>query len=172
MKHIGFTGGSSIRQIGTVADMVLFFDCLNLFVVSENPRENWKLITERLYKKYVRLEELVETCALMERARTMFEKIPSSSVNRVSRDSFDSELYNIDFSVPILSDLFAKYFIGFFYCAESSSINYEEFNGNKAYRYEPVMTVITDLPDYMIACQRSLEEYDLLRFEDPPFWLR
>ena len=68
-KHVGFVGGDLISEIGTEYDMSLFFKCVNLFVIQEYPNENWGIITDRPYKKYLKHNELNEAEELMNKIK-------------------------------------------------------------------------------------------------------
>lgn len=54
MKNIGFMGGSSIFETGTIQEMVGFFDYLS----GMNTSDLEKQLIDRLYKKYIRYQEL------------------------------------------------------------------------------------------------------------------
>ncbi|EYU13684.1 MULTISPECIES: hypothetical protein [Photorhabdus] len=172
MRNIGFSGGSSTKELGTVNDVVLFFECLKLFVEQKYPEQNWHLLTDRLYKRYLRQEEIEDAKAQMEQVRQLFMNLPSSSVEWGTVSLANVEESRLDLSFPMLSDVFFRYFDAFSYCIESAKVNYEEFKSYPDYKYEPVKIVITDMPLYMEDQYRSLEQYDALSPDDPPFWLR
>ncbi|OHT22749.1 hypothetical protein ABRP32_07615 [Providencia manganoxydans] len=54
MKKVGFLGGSSIVETGTIQEMVGFFDYLSSMDVSSEE----KALIDRLYKKYIEYQEL------------------------------------------------------------------------------------------------------------------
>ena len=76
MRMIGFSGGSSICELGPASDVVLFFDCLKAYVEQESQDQDWGLLTDRLYRRYLRLEELEKASSLMEQARQIFAQNP------------------------------------------------------------------------------------------------
>ncbi|MEX9876173.1 hypothetical protein AB7X03_22505 [Providencia rettgeri] len=54
MKKVGFLGGNSIVETGTVEEMMVFFDYLYAMVTSSAERE----LINRLYKKYIKYQEI------------------------------------------------------------------------------------------------------------------
>ncbi|EPK8019648.1 hypothetical protein KKI84_000727 [Providencia rettgeri] len=54
MKSIGFMGGSSIFETGTVQEMIDFFDYLS----GENIPDLEKELIDSLYRKYIRYQDL------------------------------------------------------------------------------------------------------------------
>ncbi|EGM1627971.1 hypothetical protein IRP42_004616 [Salmonella enterica] len=54
MKKVGFLGGSSIVETGTVQEMIDFFDYLS----GENIPDLEKELIDSLYKKYIRYQDL------------------------------------------------------------------------------------------------------------------
>lgn len=167
---IGFCGGSSICEVGTASDVVLFFECLDYFVVKNNPERDWSLLTDRLYRRYLKLEELSSAAMLMNEVKEIFSKIPSSEVDWKPELIGNKSKTWLDPSHPKLADVFIKFFENFAYCVESAKLNYEAFKSYPGYQYEPVKTVPTDLAGIATEKTRSLQEYDAL--EGKPFWLR
>lgn len=54
MKKVGFMGGSSIFETGTIQEMIDFFD----YLLGLNTSSAEKDLIDRLYKKYIRYQEL------------------------------------------------------------------------------------------------------------------
>ena len=171
MRKIGFNGGSSIYELGPAPDVSLFFDCLRTYAELGHPELDWRLLTDRLYRRYLRLDELERASSLMEQARQIFAQIPAESGVEWPSSMFgDPEKSSLDPSQPTLADVFDKYFDGFARCVESARLNYEAFKSYPGYTYEPVRTVISDLAGFMRDKNKPLAEYDAL--EGEPFWLR
>ena len=171
MRKIGFSGGSSICELGPSSDVVLFFDCLKGYVEREHSDQDWSLLTDRLYRRYLRLDDLDKALALMERARQILMQYPAASAvewDVLLADDPERSWLNPD--QPTLAEVFSKYFEHFAYCVESARINYETFKSYPGYVYEPARTVISDLPGFARDKNKSLAEYDAL--EGKPFWLR
>ncbi|QCX49533.1 hypothetical protein [Ralstonia pseudosolanacearum] len=166
MRTIGFHGGSSLCELGTVSDVVLFFDCLSMYVESARPEQDWSLLSDRLYRRYLREDELDAALRLMEQAKQIFSTHPAATaVNWDPALLGDRQRTWLDPTRPTLADVFAKYFECFSHCVESSKIFMSSWN-----MYKPVRTVIADLPDFAVEKKRSLEEYDSL--EGEPLWRR
>ncbi len=163
MRLFGFHGGSSIRELGSVSDMVLFFECINFYAAKKYPETDWSLLTDRLYRRYLRLEELDEAVKLMSKVKEIFSTLPNSAIDWP--EDFDLTKTRLDKNLSTLENIFEKYFRGFFYCVKSAQLHYETFKS-----YKPVRTGTTDTPYYIDDKNRPLEEYDQL--EGKPFWLR
>ncbi|EMD2717158.1 hypothetical protein ACFO72_003802 [Enterobacter roggenkampii] len=98
MKHVGFIGGSSIVELGSPSEMEDFFSFF-----FNNLKENKNhAILERLYKKYVRLEELDE-------------------IKQITQELKDS-------LAPDIKDKYSKYISGIEICIESAKLFYESWN--------------------------------------------
>ncbi len=171
MRNIGFSGGSSIRELGPAPDVVLFFNCLRTYAEQDHPEADWSLLTDRLYRRYLRLEELDNASVLMERVRSIFsEKSAASSIEWDSTILANTEKSWLNPNQATLAEVFSKYFRSFSYCVESAKINYDALKSEPGYSYEPVRIVISDLQGFARDQNKPLAEYDAL--EGDPFWLR
>lgn len=166
MHTIGLTGGSSLCELGTVADVSMFFECIRIFVLPAYPSHDWTLVTERLYKRYLDLHELDQASMLLCQAKEIFSDIPVAAVEWASRIAPGSRL---NLTRGTLSDVFAKYFESLSHCIEAAKINYEGFKSFPGYSYEAVRLVISDQPWFINEKMRPLAEYDAL--EGTPFWM-
>jgi hypothetical protein len=170
MRIIGFDGGSSLCELGPASDVVLFFDCLKTYAEQDHPEKDWSLLTDRLYRRYLRVEELYMASALMEQAQQIFAKHDAaSSVNWEAKEGHAGKSW-LNPNQSTLADVFSKYFENFAHCVESAQINYETFKSYPGYSYEPVRVVIADLPGFARDKNKPLAEYDAL--EGKPFWLQ
>jgi hypothetical protein len=168
MKLIGITGGSSLCELGPASDVQLFFDCLNTFVVSKHPEKDWSLLVDRLYKRYLRLDELDSAVVLMEQARKSFVNQSSEAVDwKLSIKMAPGT--RLDSTKKTLVEIFENFFDHFIHCVESAKTNYEGFKSYQGYKFEPVRIVVSDQPWFIVEKNRPLEEYDTLI--DKPFWL-
>lgn len=167
MRKIGFDGGHTVYELGPVSDVVLFFECLNSFVVSQYPDQDWSLLTDRLYRRYLRREELERSFALMERARSIFSTLPSASVEWDEGLQTDRDKTWLDSRQDTLGAIFSRYF-DLFSKAKDSAISFlDEFG-----IYQPVRVLVSDMPALIVEKKRPLNEYDALGLSDLPFWLR
>lgn len=137
MKNIGFMGGSSMVELGSASEMADFFTCFFSNLRKDRNRE----VLERLYKKYVRIEELDE-------------------VVQMTKDLKEDLL-------PDIRNKYSKYISAIEICIESAKIFYESW-GN----YQPLKVGRTDIPFYLDDKERPMEQYDELRQDDLPLWLR
>ncbi|EHP37818.1 hypothetical protein OR16_40744 [Cupriavidus basilensis OR16] len=165
MRKIGFHGGCRICELGPVSDVALFFECLKTNAEYDCPAQDWSLLTDRLYRRYLRLEELAAASALMGQVRLIFAGLPASAVEWDPSMVGNAEKTWLDPSLPTLADVFRKYFEHFADVRSSAESFLKDFN-----IYQPVRVVISDLPGFARDKNKPLAEYDAL--EGKPFWLQ
>ncbi|WP_082079831.1 hypothetical protein [Cupriavidus basilensis] len=166
MRKIGFHGGHSIYELGPAPDVALFFGCLKTYAENDHQEQDWSLLTDRLYRRYLRREELDETLALMEQVRQIFAQVPAKSgVEWDSKMIGDPQKSWLDPYQPTLAEVFSRFFENFVKACGSAKSFVEVFN-----IYQPVRVVISDLPGFARDKSKPLEDYDAL--EGEPFWLR
>lgn len=162
MRNVGFNGGSFLCELGPAEDVELFFFCVSAYAAPSHPERDWSLLSDRLYRRYLRQEELGDAAELMTIAFDAFARVPSSAVDWTK---FSGGVTRLDSTRGTLADVFSKYFESFTRCVESSRTFFEDWSV-----YQPVRTVVADLPDYMHDKKRPLEEYEVLT--GSPFWWR
>ena len=168
MKTIGLTGGSTLCELGPTTEVQMFFDCLRMYVVQRRPDLNWALLTDRLYRRYLRLDELDVASELMGQAKQEFSSVTNQAIDwRNMSDGFATNRLEMK---GCLAETFDRFFESFTHCVESAKINYEGFKSYPGYKYEAVRLVVADMPEFLADKKRPLEEYDAL--EGEPFWLR
>ena len=165
----GFIGGGSIFNLGTDSDMRLFFDCISYYVLPKYPDQNWSLITDRLYRRYLKLEELDAAVALM--------KLVEKEFKQLDREAFDwSKILsgqvksNLDRSKSTLFEIFGKYFEAFYESIECAIRNYEWFKSDPDYKYQPVMVIISTIPYCISYSMITLSVFDNLQPDEKPIW--
>jgi hypothetical protein len=164
MKNVGFFGGSSLFELGPVADVQLFFDCISSFVIPKYPLLDWTLLTDRLYRRYLALVELEPAQLLMDHVQETFNVTASDNVNWGNiTDSLS--VTRLNYQNPLLVDIFSKYFEAFSHCRESAEIFLSTFN-----QYQPLKIVVSDMPSFYKDKNRPVQDYDTL--EGDPFWKR
>lgn len=163
MKTIGLYGGSSLLELGPAADVQLFFDCVNRFVVPKKPECNWDIVTDRLYRRYLRAEELPVADKILNIARCVLVTVSTSEVDW-GYISAPSSVTRLDPRKQTLGEVFSDYFEKFSRCRESAETFYKTFK-----TYQPVKIVVTDIPAFVTDKKRSPEEYDAL--SGAPFWV-
>jgi hypothetical protein len=163
MKHVGFHGGSSIRELGSASDMLCFFLVLsNIAGLSEEDL----LLLDRLIRKYLRMEELASASVMMSSAKRALSATPIDM--DVLKDlGWTEENEYLNAKGDNLAEMFIKYFMAFEHCVESARGFFDDWG-----TYQPVQAIISDMPKYWDDAMRPLEEYDSLGPSDPPFWLR
>ena len=166
---MGFYGGSSMYELGSTSDMVLFFDCIN-YVAQQHPETNWSLINDRLYRRYLRIEELDDASRLMDEIKVYFSKLPSTFIDWSNESSSKPITTKLNAYLPTLEDVFADYFKAFNHCISSAKSTHEAFQFESDYIYQPVKIGTTDIPNYILDKDISLAEHDSLK--DEPFWLQ
>ncbi len=169
MKTIGMKGGSSVCDLGPAPDVEAFFACVRKHAVPATPALDWRLLTDRLYRRYLRLGELDAAIGLMQHVRRSFGSVPGEDVDWRALGVVESRSALV-LTAGSLDRVFGKYFEHFETCVESARVNLETFRDDPSYEYEPVMLVIADLPWLIEDTDRPLEAYDELN--GPPFWAR
>jgi hypothetical protein len=164
MKNIGLFGGPTVAELGPAADVQLFFDCIASFVVPAVADRDWPLVTDRLYRRYVRREDLEPTQELINEVQNRFGAVASSAVDW-TEIAGPNAVTRLDPAKPTLAAVFAAYFERFADCRGSAQIYFQTWQ-----QYRPVKIGITDLPDAITEKNRPLAEYDSL--EGEPFWKR
>lgn len=128
---------------------------------------DWSLLTDRLYRRYLRLDELETATALVAQVKQTFAALPSTTADWPNLNSGVIRT-RLDPSRKTLAEVFEEYFESYKHCVESAQINYEGFRAFPGYEYEPVRLVVSDQPWFLVEKRRPLEEYASL--EGPPYW--
>jgi hypothetical protein len=164
MKNVGFCGGYSILELGPVADMQVFFYGIGIAASRLPIGEDSRLLTDRLYRRYLRLDELGQATHLLQEIQKIMQQIPTKSVDW-GDFKWDKSQTNLEKSKKNLAELLERYFDS----AYEIIVDAQHFE--KTFKkYTPVMTAVTDLPRVITDTKRPLAEYDAL--EGDPIWLR
>ncbi|WP_374974373.1 hypothetical protein [Acinetobacter venetianus] len=143
MNMVGFCGGGLMHESGTPNEIQIFFETLKFVEQVTFNDLDCSLVLDRLYRRYVRFEDIDKTKQVMDYYKTVLVK--------KSED---------ESSNPLL-----KYFRHFDSSVSSALSFYQAFG-----EYLPVKISVVDLPWYLLEKHRPLEEYDQL--EGEPFWMR
>jgi hypothetical protein len=171
MRNIGITVVSCTSQLGSVTDVCFFFDLIKHFVVNKYPDQDWSLLTDRLYKRYLKFEELEPAAALMAQVKQVFAALPRDSVDFEGYEESKATKNNqLDSTKATLADIFEDFFVVFNEACEELKYYYEKYPDETWYHALPLRFVITDLIPCSRERDRPLAEYDAL--EDKPFWLQ
>ena len=163
MVNVGFDGGTSLFELGSISDMQFFFDCIKIFAVPRHPDCDWYILTDRFYRRYLRPEELVPAQRLMDKVQVVFERTPSSALDW-SNMALPNAVTSLDPYRPNLAEIYEKYFKAFSHCRESAEISHVE------HEYQPLRVVVTDLSRFFADKDRPFAEYENL--EGEPLWKR
>ncbi|HEV2678012.1 MAG TPA: hypothetical protein VGV37_26005 [Aliidongia sp.] len=164
MFNVGFYGGSEIRELGPASDMQVFFGCTRLAASYATPDEDYSLLTDRLYRRYLRLNELNPATDLVSKARKVLNTMPADRVDwpKLGWDPLSTRL---NISSGSVGDVLVRYLDG----ARDLISNARGFE-KRFHSYKPVITIVTDTPRFYIEKSRPLADYDAL--EGEPVWLR
>jgi len=166
IKKVGIMGGDTTYDLGPLKDVVLFFDCLSYFVVDRFKMKDWGLLSDRLYRRYLRIDELKPASELMDNVRSIFSGLSSGEVDWGDGIQGDMEKTWLDASQENLAMVFKRHFDRFDKAKESALYEYESY-GN----YYPVRLTASNFPCFAMEEMRPLSQYEELGAEDEPFWL-
>lgn len=161
MKTVGFHGGCDLIELGTICDVKSFFYCVNEFVDVEKS-SRFKVITNRLYKHYIALEQLDLALSVMDEIKIFFSEINPS---KIDWEQLIEQETRLDITRSNLAEVYGNYFEKFIRVVEVAKLFNKEFE-----LYKAVKIVITDAPEYSSFTRLSLDKYDALIGE--PLWLR
>lgn len=170
MYKVGFTGGSSIVEVGSANGMNAFFALIREST-RRSPERDWSLISDRLFKRYVRQEDLQSTKRDLEDIRALFSVVQATEVNKVlGMEELASA--SLTKGAESLSESFSRYFDAAFHCIESAEVNFAMFGSAPEYEYsyEPVIVIRSEMPAYLVDSRIPLSDYDELTGN--PFWLQ
>jgi hypothetical protein len=167
MNNIGFDGGNVIYEMGPLADVCLFFRCLEDYTPMVCRDYNWHLISDRFYRRYLSKEQLNDALIVMKRIEESFVGVSSEVVYADSSFQEVKEITRLNLGQETLAGVFKRYFVNFGKAKKSAEAFLEDFN-----IYRPLRVLPSDIPAMFIEGDRPLSEYDALGPTDPPFWLR
>ncbi len=163
MKTIGIEGGSLVCELGSAPDVLAFFACINEYVTPSIRDKNQDLILDRLYRRYLKRDELDAAAVFLKTTKSIFNEVRTSSISwtewGVGKDTTRLKL-----DARTLAETFDHFFESFVLCKESAEVFFESWN-----EYQPIRILISDTAWLMVEHQRPLSEYDEL--DGPPFWL-
>lgn len=164
MNTVGIFGGGLLCELGPVSDAQAFFWCLNTYVVKKDSTTEYSLLTDRLYRRYLNLQDIDHARKLMTRVEEFFTKIPGKLVDWPS-SGIDRAATCIEVDGLNLSVIFSKYFTCFEDCARADRGFFEDWRKSLPLRF-----IISDLAGFAEGKERPLDHYDMLTGD--PFWLR
>jgi len=170
MYKVGFNGGGTLIEVCDVSVMEAFFLLIRDHATTLSEAE-LALVGDRLYRRYVRLEDAEATRLVLASIRQSFSELPVAMLDGrlPDKDRVENPLSNTD---GTLAGAFSKHFDAIERCLESAEVNLRHFSGKPEfdYKYEPVVVIRSEMPGFMLDKRISLSAYDGL--DGPPFWLR
>ena len=160
---IGLHGGNSMWELGSPRDMLVFFGCLDRLARPSLSEAGRFVLFDRLFKRYLRPEDLDEAVSAMTIARRCFQltAVDDALLTRLGLDKNDTALR---LEEADLAKMFQKYFDAIFHCIESYRLG-KQMAG---YFYNPVKVSRTDLPGFAEDKARDPKLYDELT--GTPYW--
>lgn len=150
--RVGFMGGSSMFDLGDVDSMMRFSDVI---VRLSDDYPDARFLHDRLFRTYVRLEDVGGILFLMRHAK-----------GRLVEGVEANDLETVDITVDKVGEI-NRYFDAFEYCVENSVYFYHRWKILK-----PVRVVRVDTLGYLQDSGRSLESIGQLEDSAVPFWQR
>jgi len=144
--------------------MLTFFNCIRLVSSRLLPDLDSSLLTDRLYRRYLKLDELDATTDLLARLQETLIGLPADSVNW-SEFGWEESSTGLDPTLKNIAEVLARHLDG----AVDLIRNAKKFE-KRFHIFKPVITIITDTPRFYAERNRSLVDYDAL--EGEPMWLR
>ena len=160
---MGFHGGNSIWELGSPQDMVVFFACLDYQTRSTLAEAGRFVLLDRLFKRYLRLEDLDEAVSAMKIAKEQFRLVTVEDSHLIEL-GLDKDNTALRLEETNLAKMFAKYFDALPDCVRSYRSGKRMFG----YYYNPVKVSRVDLPGFTEENARPTEAYDEL--VAPPYW--
>lgn len=163
--RLTFTGGDLILQIGSLNDLLCFFNIIEKYAAPSLDDTDRQLVLDRLYKRYLRIDETPVAVEAMRRVQNALLHVPTSSVNW-DNHHIKSGQTTFDLQEGTVAGAVSHFFKAFPRCAESTMY----CNNQATHRFfRPVKICRSDFGSLDREDRRPLEEYDAL--DGPPFWL-
>tara|TARA_B110000438_G_scaffold281377_1_gene307497 strand:+ start:353 stop:886 length:534 start_codon:yes stop_codon:yes gene_type:complete len=159
MKTIGYCGGGLLFRLGNEEEVESFFDCIRILQTSN---DNFDQIVDRLYRKYIKFEDLDLARDAMRSIALLFKEANFEDV--VSKISVPSTT-KLNFDRNNLFDIYSKFFSGFEDVIESSKYFYEDYG-----KYQPISIVVVDIPAYDKYKRLPVSVFE--KVQRSPIWLR
>ncbi len=165
VRHVGLAAGQRLMQLGTVPDVHLFFSCIPHAAVNHQDK-SWEVIFDRLYRRYLRPEDLDPAASLMAILKPWFFAQPVDFVDWSKMVPGQSIL---DPRRKTLGQVFANFFS--YFDISVGSAKYQIDNHGYGPLASVVRLVIADMGDFIRYDQeRPLADYDKLARNAPPYW--
>lgn len=161
--NIGWFGGGLICELGPPAEVQSFFSSIQRYAIAQAPNEDWDIITDRLYMRYVPHEHTEMALEIMRQVERIFHQTPFDPTDK-ALSGLDRKNSQIEWDAETLGEAYAHYFDFYVECSESIS-HLLACNMHA----EPLRIIVTDMPQRGIEEQRPLNVYDAI--DPPPLWI-
>lgn len=166
VKKVGVLAAMTLAEIGYETDLSAFFNAVVRLLENDNPGSVYPWVTEKLYRRSLKEDELILVNQQLNDIFDAFSKIDSSSVDLIAL-GLNFERTAFDINAKKLSTLFKRVFEAYTEALECTVVYRQEFN-----EYIPVRLGITDTPYYIEDVNRPEYEYESIDISSPPFWLK
>ena len=158
----GLYGGGHLLVLGTKNDMTSFYRLIHHYC---KDIENIELISDRLYKKYVKKDDVDKTLDVMYLIGESFKKVSIESLENKKDYIIDSAL---NWKKDTLFDVYAKVFDRFPHIIQMFKYFLEDVGFDSDVL---IKTVIASIPYTDWIKELPQELFDNLTDEDEPFWM-
>ena len=163
--RLAFTGGSRINQVGSLDDLLCFFEITRKYAAPLLNDVDRFLLLDRFYKRYVRIDETSEAVEAMRRVQSSLSHISASDI---AWDDYNirSGRTTLDLQEDTVAGVVSDFFRAFYLCAEAAVY----CNNDDTHPFfRPVKISRSDFGSLYREDNRPVEEYDTL--DGSPFWL-
>jgi hypothetical protein len=164
---IAFVGGDRINILGSATDVLCFFYLIKKFTAPFLNQKEQLIILDRLFKRYLTIEETPVAVNVMKFIQEKFDEIPFSDINW-QEFGVDKQPKLFHETTGSLREATNNCFARFYECA--SSVLYIHNIQNGVF-FRPVKLSRSDFGSLYEADKRPLAEYDALDKDALPFWL-
>ena len=158
----GLYGGGHLLVLGTKNDMTSFYRLIHHYC---KDIENIELISDRLYKKYVKKDDVDKTLDVMYLIGESFKKVSIESLENKKDYIIDSAL---NWKKDTLFDVYENIFKGFSEITIDFNYSIEDYGFSSKLL---IKTVIVNIPYTNWIKELPQELFDNLTDEDEPFWM-
>lgn len=163
MNNVGFLAAMTIFVLGPASDVACFFNSVTCLLEGGERGRRFPYVTERLYRRSLRHDELVFVSRDMLEIEYEFRRLNASEVDFYSL-GLDGSSTRLSFEEGDLSEVFFRFFSGFSEVVKCTDLFFSEFG-----EYVPVRIGFTDGAAALVDISRPVDFYEKL--QGNPLWL-
>jgi len=130
--------------------------------------KDWGLITDRLYRRYLRQEDIEPASKLMDEIKAVFITITNDKIGLAKKEIQDISITTqLDINLPTLDLIFSSYFESFKNVVQSTIHIFNRYGTFKPIR----LTLFNGKTNGKLEGMRPIKQYEVLSLTDDPFWL-